>query len=143
MQTTVKAVGTAAVLVIALLVLYGLARLNFEPWWLKLLFAAAPAALIFAGCAWMFSGGEQGAHLEWRDGKRRLSIRNLNVFARALAHAALAAFERAPLPRPAGRIGPGGPNDPKSLIEGPADLPPDVEVADEPVEVPPDAGRLS
>ncbi len=143
MQTTVKAVGTAAVLVMALLVLYGIAHLKLELWWMTLLLAAAPSALILAGCAWMFSGGEQGTHLDWTDGRRRLSIKNVNVFARALVHSALAAFSRAPLPPPAGIIGPGGPNDPQSLIVGPAALPLGVEVAEEPAEVPPDAGRLS
>jgi len=143
MQTTVKAVGTAAVLVMALVVLYAIARLKLEPWWVTLVLAAPPSALILAGCAWMFSGGEQGTQLEWNDGERRLSIKNLNLFARALAQSALTAFSRAPLPHPVGTIGPGGPNDPKSLIEGPADLPPEVDITDEPPALPPDAGRLS
>jgi len=143
MQTTVKAVGTAAVLVVAMLVLYGIAGLKFERWWIQLVFAAAPIALIFAGCAWTFSGGEQGTHVNWTDGRRRLSIKNLNVFASPLIRAALGAFWRASLPRPAGRVGPGGPSDPASLIAGAADLPPEVDIAEEPPDVPPDAGRLS
>jgi len=61
----------------------------------------------------MLSGGEQGARVKWTDGTRRLSIKNPNVLARALARTALAAFGRAPLPPPAGIIGPGGPNDPQ------------------------------
>ena len=84
MQTTVKAVGTSAVLVIALAALYGIAKLTLDPWWLKLVLAVPPSALILSGCAWMFSGGEQGTRLDWTDGHRRLSIRNPNVFARAL-----------------------------------------------------------
>jgi len=76
------------------------------------------------------------------DGRRRLFIKNLNLFAQPFARGVLDAFSRATLRPAIGTTGPGGPADPAALIPGPADLPPDVRVSDEPIGVPPDAGRL-
>ena len=81
------------------------------------------AGLITAGAVWMLSGGEQGSHLDWRYGERRLTNKNLNLVTRALAAAALQALRRVPLPHAAGQIGPGSPADPASVIEGQAPRP--------------------
>ena len=91
---------------------------------------------------WMPSGGEQGTPVEIRDGQRAHSITNLNVLGQAIARGALDAFRRPPLPQPAGEIGPGSPADRANVIEGRASLPQEVAVAEKPIELPPDAGRL-
>jgi hypothetical protein len=142
MQPIIRAAGTAAVLVVALLMLPPLARAKYDPWWMQLVFVAGPLLILLAGAAWLFAGGEQGTHLKYRDGRRRLSIRNLNVFAGPLIRFALGGLWRSPLPPPVGSVGPGGPSDLNSLIEGDADLPTEVEVAQKPTELPPDGGRL-
>lgn len=49
LQAIIRAVGTSAVLIVALLILYGVARLKLEPWWFQLIFAGAPIALLLAG----------------------------------------------------------------------------------------------
>lgn len=64
------------------------------------------------------------------------------VLARAIARAAVDAFHRAPLPPPAGQIGPGSPADQASIIRGPAALPETVEVSEKPMDLPRDAGHL-
>lgn len=142
-RASVKAVGTAAVLVVALVVFYLIARLNLDPWQLKLVVLAVPAAPVLAGIVWILSGGEQGTHIEAVDGARRVTITNANVFARTLARTALEAFARAPLPAAAGTVTEGSPADPRNVIEGPAPLPATVEVTAMPIDVPPGAGRLS
>jgi len=141
-RATIKAVWTAAVLTVALGTLYGIASLTLDPWWMKLVLAAPSAALIVAGALWVLSGGEQGTHIEVVDGNRRVSITNANVFARSLTRAVLDAFERAPLPLPAGRVRGGNPADLGSLVEEPTALPDNVPVADAVIDVPPDAARL-
>jgi hypothetical protein len=141
-QATIRAVGTSAVLVASLGALYGIAALaELEPW-LRVVFAVPPSALIVSGAVWMISGGEQGTHVEIHDGERRFSIKNLNVMAHAIARAALEAFRRAPLPRPAGEIK-GSPADPASIVEGHASLPATVESTEKPIDLPPDAKGLS
>lgn len=143
-RASIKTVGTAAVLVAALLVFYGVARLNTEPWWLKLVFGAIPGAFILGGIPWLLSGGEQGTHIEVQVGDRRVAISNLNILGQAVARFALGMLEAssAPLPPPRGALGPGSPADPANVIEGEAALPPGVQVADKPAEIPKDAGHL-
>ncbi len=142
-RAVIKAVGTAAVMVVALIILYGIARLRFEPWWLQLVFALIPGALILGGIPWILSGGEQGTHIEVQIGDRRVAISNMNIFAQAVARLALAALAGpTPLPKAKGALGPGSPADPKNVIEGEAALPPDVQIADRPPEIPPGAGEL-
>ena len=140
-QATIRAVGTSAVLVASLVALYGVAALKeLEPW-LRIVFAIPPGVLIVGGAIWMISGGEQGTHVEIHDGQRRVSIKNLNVLAHAIAGVALKAFGRSPLPRPAGKIK-GSPADRASIVEGHAALPATVELTEKTIGLPPDAEGL-
>lgn len=143
-RATIQAVGTTAALVVALGVLYGIARVEFEPWWLKLVFAAVPGAFILSGIPWLLAGGDQGTHIEIREGNRQLSISHITWFSQALARLALVETMNrpAPLPPPKGTLGSGSPADPHNVIEEKAALPADVEVAATPPQIPPDAAHL-
>jgi hypothetical protein len=143
-RARIKAVGTAAVLVVALAVFYGIAWLPIEPPWMKLVLCGVPGVLILSGIVWMLSGGERGTNVEVQVGDRRASITNVNLFARAFARDVLAFMgPQAPLPRPAGRLGRGSPADPANVIEGEAEIPPGLEIAEKPLQIPKDAGHLS
>jgi hypothetical protein len=144
-QTIIKAAGIPAALVISLLMLYLIARLRVEPWWLALILAAPPGLFILSGIPWLLSGGEHGTNIEVRDGDRYLAISNWNLFASAFARATLENFQArtAPLPRPRGRvISDRSPAQEGSVIETDTALPPGVEVAQKPIEIPKDAGQL-
>lgn len=138
-QATIKAVGTPAVLVVSLAAVYGIAALSIEPW-LKVVLAVPPTVLIGSGAFWLISGGEQGTTVDIREG--RVSIKNLNILAHPIVRAALDVYSRAPLPPPAGEIGPGSPADRASIIEGRVSLPEAVEVVENPIVLPPGGGVL-
>jgi hypothetical protein len=110
---------------------------------MKLAFGATPMVFVLAGAVWILAGGEKGTHFEATDGQRRVSLSNANLLALLLlARGALGALSRAPVPLPVGIVIDGSPADPKNLVEGPADLPAGVRVAEKSVDVPSGAGQL-